>query len=148
MSFIDNEILEYSDSYYKRVSINYNPVTNEYGYIRFVGFIERYLNIVVFPDRKYDVYFTIPDYEADRNSPTYIGKSYAKNKEVVCKDVMDKLKNELNKSSEKIKLIASDFLSGEEMKFVNKVILNQNFPRRMYESTLPVHNKTINPTGR
>jgi hypothetical protein len=46
---------------------------------------------------------------------------------------MEKLAHELKKSSEKIKLIASDYLSGGEMQFVNKDILVQNFPRRMYE---------------
>ncbi len=133
MSIIENEIFEYSETYYKRVSINYNPDTNDYGYIRFVGFIEQYLNIVVFPDREYNVYYTIPDYDAGFDDSSYIGKSCAKNKAVVCKDVMEKLTNELNESSDKIRLIASDFLSGGDLKSVSKSILEQNFPRRMYE---------------
>ena len=146
MTILDNDIIEYSDSYYHRVSINYNSDTNEYGYIRFVGFIEKFLNIVVFPGRGYNVYYTIPDYEADPNALSHIGKSYAKNKEVVCKDVMEKLTNELNKSSDTIRLIASDFLSGGDLQYVNKTILAQDFPRRMYESNTTVHNEPMKPT--
>ena len=127
--------MEYSETYYKRVSINYNPDTKEYGYISFVGFIEKYLNIVVFPRRSYNVYYTFPDYEADHHSLSYIGKSYAETKEPVCKNVMEKLINELKNSSETIRLIASDFLTGKDLKFVNELILEQNFPRRMYEHT-------------
>ena len=133
MSVIDNEIIEYSESYYKRISINYNPDTGEYGYIRFVGFIEKFLNIIVFPGRKYDVYYNVPDYEAEPDNLSHIGKSSVKNKDKVCKDVMEKLTSELNNSSDTMKLIASDFLSGSELKVVNKAILKQDLPRRMYE---------------
>lgn len=133
MSVIDNEIIEYSESYYKRISINYDPGTNEYGYIRFVGFIEKFLNIIVFPGRKYDVYYNVPDYEAEPDNLSHIGKSSVKNKDKVCKDIMEKLTSELNNSSDTMKLIASDFLSGSELKVVSKAILKQDLPRRMYE---------------
>lgn len=127
-SVLQNRKIEYREDYERRIVCSYHPETGEYFYLRFIGYIQKYLHVVVFQKNEYCVYYVKPDYEETSgyvNTP--IGKTSVVNKEPVCDDPIGELKKALSRADERAKLLARDFLSGPLEK-IHPDILAAGFP--------------------
>ena len=127
-SILTNRKIEYREDYEHRILCNYNPETGEYFYLRFIGYIQKYLHLVVFQKNEFCVYYVRPDYEETSENPyRAIGKTSVLNKEPVCADPLGELKKALAGANERARLLARDFLSGPLEK-IHPSILAAGFP--------------------
>ncbi len=142
----NHKTLEYSTEYYKRIVIKYDLHTKEYITLRFIGYVEKYLNIVFFPDGSLNVYYVFPTHAeeipGDKQELTIQQKLSIPlikvGKTLTCVNGFDtlKVKNQLLEalplSDEDLKLFLKDFLSPTLTK-VSEAIFLGNFPEKVYD---------------